>query len=51
MDLIASYATKRLELAEATDQGCLTEAQANAEISRFSAALAERERQRDRGQR
>ena len=51
MDLIVSYTAKRLELAEATDQGRLTEAQEVSELSQFYSGLIERERQRDRGQR
>ena len=49
MDLIASYAAKRLELSEKTDQGKLTEAQATAEMAQFFSGLVDRERQRDRG--
>ncbi len=51
MDLIVSFTAKRLEIAEATDQGRLTEAQGAVELSQFFSGLVERERQRDRGQR
>jgi hypothetical protein len=47
MDLIASFAAKRLELAAKIDRNELTEDQANLEGSKFYASIVEAERRRD----
>jgi hypothetical protein len=49
MDLIVSLTAKRLELAEAMDQGRLTEAQVASQLTQFSNSLIENERLRDTG--
>lgn len=48
MDLVMSLTAKRRKLAQAVDEGRLTEAQANAWLAQFAASLSNVEQQRDR---
>lgn len=49
MDLIKSYAAKRVEVAQAVDSGKLTETQAAILLAQFFSGLVDEEHQRDHG--